>query len=164
MGRPVTVDSLYYPEYVIYVERSGNSVNPSNVFLHRWDKAANGWDPVRRSLSSIGGQAWLAANTGVVQLVVSYTAIGTSADDFVGSVALTVFSSGAGASEGIRDSVPSQGATIDSPAFVSDMLMPLYPFDTPLSNPIVFYELPSLRWRMPYYDSVDGYEVQVGAR
>jgi hypothetical protein len=41
------------------------------------------------------------------------------------------------------------------------MLMPLYPFDTPPSNPRVYYELPAMRWRMPYYDSVDGYIVEV---
>jgi hypothetical protein len=57
--------------------------------------------------------------------------------------------------------VPVQGAMVDHPAFVSDMLMPLYPFDTPLTDPIIFYDMPAARWRMPYFDSVDGYQVQV---
>ena len=41
------------------------------------------------------------------------------------------------------------------------MLMPLYPFDTPLSNPTIFYDMPAVRWRTPTFDSVDGYQVQV---
>ena len=40
------------------------------------------------------------------------------------------------------------------------MLLPLYPFDTPLSNPVVHYDMPPLRWRMPAYGT-DGYQVQV---
>jgi hypothetical protein len=46
-------------------------------------------------------------------------------------------------------------------AWVSDMLTPLFPFDTPFSNPVVYDELPALRWRMPYFDSIDGYQVEV---
>jgi hypothetical protein len=41
------------------------------------------------------------------------------------------------------------------------MLQPLYPFDTPLSNPMAQYDMPPLRWRMPVFDSVDGYQVQL---
>jgi hypothetical protein len=42
------------------------------------------------------------------------------------------------------------------------MLMPLYPFDTPLDdNPYTLNDMPAARWRMPYHDSVDGYQVQV---
>ena len=51
--------------------------------------------------------------------------------------------------------------TIDNPVFVSDMLQPLYPFDTPLFNPTVYYDMPPLRWRTPVFDSVDGYSVQL---
>ncbi len=47
------------------------------------------------------------------------------------------------AGDGIHDSMPVQGATLDHPALVSDMLMPLYPFDTPFSDPIIFYDMPA---------------------
>ena len=61
----------------------------------------------------------------------------------------------------MHDSVPEQNGIIDNPAFVSDMLSPLYPFDTPLFNPFVFQDVPPMRWRMPYFDSVDGYQVEL---
>jgi len=105
--------------------------------------------------------AWLDAATNAIQVLVPYTAIGSRIRKTVGSLALTVFSTGSDPADGIHGSVPVQGATVDHPAFVSDMLMPLYPFDTPLTDPIIFYDMPAARWRMPYFDSVDGYQVQV---
>ena len=159
LGKPVAVDPLYLPEYVLYVHRgSGGVVSPADSLFYRWNGA--GWDPPQ-ALASIGGDIWLDAATNAVQVLVPYTAIGSEDPKAAGSLALTVFSTDTGTADGIRDSVPVQGATVDHPAFVSDMLMPLYPFDTPLTDPIIFYDMPAARWRMPYFDSVDGYQVQV---
>jgi hypothetical protein len=159
LGKPVAVDPLYLPEYVLYVNRgSGGVVTPDNSFFYRWNGAD--WDPPQ-ALASIGGDIWLDAATNAIQVLVPYTAIGSEDPKAAGSLALTVFSTDTGTDDGIRDSVPVQGATVDHPAFVSDMLMPLYPFDTPLTDPIIFYDMPAARWRMPYFDSVDGYQVQV---
>ena len=97
-----------------------------------------------------------------MQLLVPYTALGTEDPSSAGSLALTVFTTSGSSGDGIRQSVPPQpGSLLNRPAFVSDMLMPLYPFDTPLSNPIIYYDMPAMRWRMPMFDSVDGYQVQV---
>ncbi len=75
----------------------------------------------------------------------------------MGSLALTVYSVDANV---IRDTLPVQGVAQANPVFVSNMLNPIYPFDTPFSNPIVYTDMPSLHWRMPPY-STDGYQVQV---
>jgi len=159
LGKPVSVDPLYLPEYAIYLSReAGNILNPANAFYYHWNGTA--WDPAQ-ALDAIGGDAWLDPATNAVQVLVPYTAIGSEDTQFSGSLALTVFSTANEAADGMRGSVPVQGATLNHPALISDMLMPLYPFDTPLSDPIIFYDMPAARWRMPYFDSVDGYQVQV---
>jgi hypothetical protein len=156
-GRPLSINALYLPDYLIYVDRAGDTVTPANVRLHTW--TGSSWTPPQQ-LSSIGGAAWFAPDTSAVQLLIPYTAIGAGAEDFSGSLALTVFSLDQDGAT-IRDTIPEQGAILDAPAFVSDMLLPLYPFDTPLTNPMVHYDLPPMRWRTPYQNSVDGYQVQV---
>lgn len=159
LGKPITVEPLLRPEYVIYVNRTGNTVTAGTTSYFRWN--GNSWDPVR-TLAAIGGRAWFDANTSGIELLIPYTSLGAGVDTFVGSLGLTVFSTAPEAADGIRDVVPPQtGSQIDNPAFVTDMLMPLYPFDTALTNPIVLYEMPNMRWRLPYFDSVDGYQVQV---
>lgn len=158
LGRPITTTSLFRPEFVLYITRTGDSVTPQATQFFAWE--GDGWGPAQ-SLAGLGGDGWYASDPSSVQVLIPYTAIGVSADDFVGSVALAAFSTDQQASTGIIDSVPVQGKGVDNPAFVSDMLMPLYPFDTDLSNPIVYEDMPAFHWRMPYFDSVDGYQVQV---
>jgi hypothetical protein len=161
-GHPITVDPFYRPEYALYVDADQpGGVSPQFIRLHKWNGA--GWN-FYQTLESIGGDAWYDAATSAVQLVVPYTAIGAGDEDFSGSLAMTVFSTEG--EHGVLDSVPATYATgdnpvLDNPVFVSDMLLPLHPFDTPFSNPIVYYELPTLRWRMPYFDSVDGYQLEI---
>lgn len=158
LGKPIVSASLLRPEYALYITRSANSVTAQTTQFFAWD--GDFWGPAQ-SLAALGGDGWYALDPSSVQVLIPYTAIGVSADDFVGSIALTVFSTDGQSTTGMLDSVPAQSAILDNPAFVSDMLMPLYPFDTPLSNPIVHNELPAFRWRMPYFDSVDGYQVEV---
>jgi len=158
LGKAITAANLYRPEYVLYIARTGNSVTPQTTQLFHWD--GDSWDPAQ-SLYDMGGDAWYAEDPSSVQVLINYSAIGVTANDFVGSIALTVFSTDGQSNTGMLDSVPAQGSTIDNPAFVSDMLMPLYPFDTPLSNPIVHNDMPVFHWRTPYFDSVDGYQVEV---
>src|SRR5690606_33293395 len=111
-------------------------------------------------LFEIGGKVWYDPATAAVQVLVPYTTLVNEWNAFVGSLAVTVFSLDAGGS--VQDTIPAQqGGTFDNPAFVSDMPMPLYPFDTPLDNPFVFREMPALRWRMPTFDSIDGYQVEI---
>lgn len=59
------------------------------------------------------------------------------------------------------DSVPIQGSSISDPAILSDLIFPLYLFDTVSSNPIVHLDTPILRWRMPEFDSIDGYQLEI---
>ncbi len=155
LGKPISTDGLFRPEYVIYVHRAGNTVASSDVSYFQWNGSS--WDPVQ-SLASLGGVAWYEDATHGIQILVPYTSI--DPDDSSGSMALAVFSTDV-AGGGLVDSVPPQGGLIDNPAFVSDMLAPLYPFDTPLSNPRVLYDMPPLRWRTPIFDSIDGYQVEV---
>ncbi|MBW7882989.1 MAG: hypothetical protein H3C34_10185 [Caldilineaceae bacterium] len=165
LGEQISVNSYHRPEFVLYVTRNGSTVDPTTVTFHRWENAS--WQP-QQTLAFISGDAWFAQDSNAVQLLVPYTAFGSADDDFSGSLAVAVFSTDTtSTTDGMRDSIPQQGTIygnltqIDKPAFTSDMLMPLYPFDTPLSNPIIFYDMPPLRWRMPTYDSVDGYQIQV---
>lgn len=158
-SKPITVANLYLPEYMIVVERTSNTITPANATIYRW--SGSSWAP-GQTLAALGGDAWYASEDQAIQLLVPYTSIGTSAENFSGSLAVALISSSANNSDGIFDSIPpQQNNMIQSPAFVSDMLMPLYPFDTPLSNPIVYEDMPPLRWRLPYFDSADGYEVEV---
>lgn len=159
LGKAITVDSLYLPEYVMYLTPDQNgALLPTNVTLYSW--VGTGWG-TSRSLASVGGTAWYWDPSKAIQLMIPYGVIGANAENFSGSLALTVFSTKAGDTSGMVDTIPPQANSINRPAFVSNILMPLYPFDTPASNPIVYNDVPPMRWRMPYYDSVDGYEVQV---
>lgn len=162
LGKAITVDSLYLPDYVLYVTPAADgAIAPNNIMVYNWLPQAQSWDG-GRTLTSIGGDAWFSTDGAqAIQLEVPYSALGAAMENFSGSLAVTVFSTAAGDNSGMVDMIPPQGAAITRPAFVSNMLMPLYPFDTPLSNPITHYDLPTMRWRMPYYDSADGYQVQV---
>lgn len=156
-GKAITIpaDSLFKPDHVIYISRVDDSVG-ATAQLVRW--GGSGWlGPV--SLSGVT----FYPDRGVIQLIFPYTAILRDTDRFVGSLAITVVSSAAGAGAAMQSSIPPQSApgVLDSPALVSNMLTPLFPFNTPLSNPTVYYELPVLRWRMPHFNSNDGYQVQV---
>ena len=163
LGKPIHTDSLTRPEYVIYLDRTGNSpdaVTPNQVIIYKWNGAS--WSPLQgQTLTALGGDSWYDAQLKSVQLLIPYTAIGGGDKNFSGSLALTVFSTAAANSEGIYDSIPAQSSDLDRPAFVSDMLTPLYPFDTPLTDPYLHFDVPTMRWRMPYFDSDDGYQVQV---
>ncbi|RIK28403.1 MAG: hypothetical protein DCC55_38720, partial [Chloroflexi bacterium] len=154
---PVQVDSLYLPDYMLRVTLSNGTIGPGGVELYTW--TGSNWSPPQ-TLSSIGGAAWFAPDTNAVQLLVPYTAIGAGVENFSGSLALTVLSTDEAGATAL-DMIPEQGSPLSNPAFVSDMLLPLYPFDTPLTNPIVYDDLPPMRWRTPYQVSVDGYQVQV---
>lgn len=157
LGKPINVDKLYLPEYVIYIDRTANVLN--QITLYKWNGTS--WNPTQgQSLAALGGDAWYDTSNQAIQLLIPYTVLSGS-QNFVGSLALTVFSTSSSASDGIYDTIPAQSGSIDKPAFVSDMLMPLYPFDTPLTDPMAYYDVPPMRWRMPYFDSVDGYQVQV---
>jgi hypothetical protein len=154
LGNAITADPYVRPEYVVNVDLTGG-VGVSALF-YEWNSQEGLWNP-GVTLESFGGAIEFDAALQAVQMFIPYTALGSANADWVGSLALALFSL-----EGsvVRDSVPRQGALLDSPVFVSNMLLPLYPFDTPMSNPIVHYDMPVLRWRMPAYGT-DGYQVQV---
>jgi hypothetical protein len=154
-GKAIAVDPLYLPEFVIYLDRTGDNI--LGAWLYEWQSGS--W--VGYSLGDLGGNAHYDPGSRAIQLVFPYSMITTAAAQFRGAVAATVFSSGPTHSAPVQEVVPAQGAVWNKPMLLSDMLMPLYPFDTPLTNPVVFHELPTLRWRMPNYDSVDGYQLQV---
>ena len=163
-GRPITTDPYHRPEYAIYVMRTGDSVSSVSTSYHRW--SGGSWQPMQ-TLDSIGGQVWLDPDPAAVHVLIPYSALDAASDNSVGSFAVTVFSTDGTAGDGAHDTIPPQGqyygvpALFDNPVFVSNMVTPQYPFDTPLDNPITLYQMPPLRWRMPYYDTVDGYQVQI---
>ncbi|MEZ4673542.1 MAG: SdrD B-like domain-containing protein [Caldilineaceae bacterium] len=158
MGKPITVANLYLPEYLIVIDRNDNTITPAAVAIYAW--GGSSWAP-GQTLANLGGDAWYTSDD-AVQLLVPYTSIGTNAENFSGSIAVALISTTTNNGDGILDSIPPQvNNIIQNPAFVSDMVMPLFPFDTPLNNPIVYEDMPPLRWRMPYFDSVDGYELEL---
>jgi hypothetical protein len=166
IGQGVTSIPLYAPEYALYADWNGSDV--ASVYLYRWMGPAGGCTWVVDELKSKGGWYWYDPATNAIQLLVPVTLLDAADDDFSGSLALTLFSTGAFPGDTVRSSIPRQGSlpgnaanVIDNPLFVSDMLQPLFPFDTPLANPFYFQDMPPLRWRMPLFDSVDGYQVQV---
>lgn len=167
-GYSILIDNRYRPEYVLYIKREGNTVTPDTIEYFSWDVTNSVWLPgsgERTTLRNIGGFAsFVPALNGtlptVIEIVVPYEKLGIADTQSVGSLAVTVLSVDR-ENHIMMDSVPEQTSSIDLPVFVSDMLMLLYPFDTPLSNPIVHYDMPILRWRVPYLDSIDGSQVQI---
>lgn len=159
LGKPIVVDPLFLPDYVLYIHRqSGDILDAARAFFFEWDGETWG---APRTLAAMGGLLWRDPATNVVQALLPYTALGAADADFSGSIAAVVFSTSGDEQDGMRDSVPRQAAALDRPALLSNMLMPLYPFDTPFSNPIVHYDVPPMRWRMPHVDSIDGYQVEI---
>ena len=159
-GHPFSIDPMLQPEYYISVERSSSGVSADRVLFFQWQGSS--WTPVR-TLQDIGGDIWFTDTDQVVQLLVPYTMLGAGSATFSGSIALFVYSTDGQAQTGYQDAIPGQDLIepIRNFAFVTDIVMPLYPFDTPLSNPYVHYDAPALRWRMPFHKSIDGYQVEV---
>jgi hypothetical protein len=149
----IVMDSRYRPEYVVYIDLVEN-VGISALF-YAWGGA--NWLLPGVPLANMGGIVEFDATLQSVQLFIPYTALGSANDSWVGSLAISAYSLDGNA---VRDSVPLQGAIADNPVFVSNMLLPLFPFDTPFLNPTVYDDLPPLRWQMPAYGA-DGYQVQV---
>jgi len=159
LGKPILVDSMYRPEYVVVVERTDNTISTNEVTIYQW--IGNSWLPAT-TLTSLGGDAWYSDAENAIQLMIPHTALGVSTEGYSGSLAVALLSTTTDGAGAIIDSIPPQvGDTIQTPAFISNMLMPLYPFDTPLSNPFTYDDVPPMRWRMPYYGSIDGYRVQI---
>ena len=171
LGFGVTAYPLYAPEYILDVTFDGVSLAAEDDVAYRrwngikWNTKCTWADSL--SIAAIGGDAWYDPATKSIQILVPYTALGGADDDFSGSMAVTLFSTSP-AGDGIHSSIPRQlvmpgstSNTLDNPVFVSDMLQPLYPFDTPLFNPSIHYDMPPLRWRTPEFDSVDGYSIQL---
>lgn len=169
-GRNLAINGLYAPEYAIDIGWNGSI---TGVKYYRWNGVQ--WNPACEwapplDMGSIGGNFWYDDIRHVIQILVPYTALAGADDAFSGSLAFALISTSTAPGDGIHSSIPPQGVlpgstrdTIDNPVFVSDMLQPLYPFDMPLSNPQVYYDMPPLRWRMPVFDSVDGYQVEVAS-
>lgn len=162
-GQPITIESNLRPEYAIHTVRQGDAILSASFYA--WSSGV--WQPAQ-PLLTIGGMASVEL-TGpkAVHLRIPYAAFNAASDNFSGSLSLAVISVNTTLPGRIADSIPQQGALygasglVDNMTTVSDMVTPLYPFDTPLSNPFQFQDMPPLRWRMPHYDSVDGYRVQV---
>ncbi len=158
-SKPVETSSVNRPEYVILIMRDSQTLSAADARIATW--TGTSWSV--RELANIGGHLWFSTDASSVELFVPLSAIG-GGSKATGSLAVTVFSTKFDQSTGMLDAVPQQADKIDRPAYVTDMLMPLYPFNTPLAdpkNPIIFTELPTVRWRQPYYDSVDGYYVEI---
>ena len=168
IGQNVVGMPLYAPEYVLYVDWNGSAISAVNYYV--WNGVSGyscQWAPPDE-LKTRGGWYWYDPATQAIELLIPYTALGGADDDFSGSLAVTVFSTSAVPGDVIHSSIPQQGTLpgspanyIDNPVFLSDMLQPLYPFDMPLSNPYVHQDMPPLRWRMPIFDSVDGYQLEL---
>ena len=149
----ISPEAYNRPEYVIYVDLVSGAATAQ---FFTWNTLTGAWNPPETLTTKGGSIAYFPAPQSI-QMFIPYTALDSANEDWVGSLALAVYALDGNS---IRDSVPKQGATLNNPVFVSNMLMPLYPFDTPFSNPIVYSDMPPLRWRMPAY-GVDGYLVQV---
>ena len=149
----IRIDPLYRPEYVVYVNKvEGGQVSAT---YYRW--TGSSWEP-GKPFPTIAGEVYYYSQQSI-QLFIPYTALLSADSQWVGSLALTVHSLDAAANL-VYDTLPEQQGDLANPALVSNMLLPVYPFDTPLSNPSVHEDMPPLRWRMPTY-GVDGYQVQV---
>lgn len=142
---------LYRPDFALYVHRlTGGQPLPE---LYRWSGeqwTANIWpDEARADLSG-----------GVLQIRIPITALGTGDEAWVGSLAMEVFTLSPDL-ESVRDTIPEDATPLSRFAFTSDLLNPIYPFDTPGTNPIILFDNPLFRWLMPYWDTVDGYRLQI---
>ena len=148
----ISTDARYRPEYVLYIDTQDESRIGK---FYRWQDSS--WAPVQ-TLEQIRGFLSYSETVKSLQVLLPYAALGSVDTSWGGSLALTVFSVDAAGT--VMDAVPDQPGVLSKPVFVSNMLLPLYPFDTPLTNPLIHMDMPPLRWRTPSYDS-DGYQLQV---
>ncbi|MFZ1709977.1 MAG: hypothetical protein WAW20_15435, partial [Anaerolineae bacterium] len=155
LGKAISTDGLYRPEYVLYAQRNGGLANADSTYLYTWN--GSGWGAAQ-SLASIGGAV---ADTGEdIEIRLPYVALGSGDANWIGSLALAAFTSAADSA--IRQALPAAtGNTLTRFAFTSDALNPIYPFDSPGEGLLAQVAMPGLRWLMPAYDSVDGYQVEV---
>lgn len=148
----IVTEARYRPEYVLYIDAQGAGAIGA---LYHWQ--GSGW-ATPQNLSAIGGLLTYTDTTHSFQIMLPYAALGSVDTNWGGSLALTVFS--VNDSGVVMDDLPAQPSALIKPVFVSNMLLPLYPFDTPLSNPFSHLDMPPLRWRTPSY-VCDGYQLQV---
>ena len=93
----IVVEAQYRPEAVLYVDKIGNSTISADFY--RWNGSS--WDPAQ-DLGGMDGEIVFFAASQSVQILLPYTALGSADADWVGSLAMTVFSLEANA---IRDSI-----------------------------------------------------------
>ncbi|HHY55649.1 MAG TPA: PKD domain-containing protein [Chloroflexi bacterium] len=148
----IVTEARYQPEYVLYIDPQGSGAVGA---FYRWQ--GSNW-AAAQNLSAIGGFLTYTDTTRSFQVLLPYAALGSVDTNWGGSLALTLFS--VDDSGIVRDDLPAQSGALAKPVFVSNMLLPLYPFDTPLSNPFSHLDMPPLRWRTPGY-VCDGYQLQV---
>ncbi len=159
LGNPFSATSLHLPEAVLYVERNaGNQVDRARLW--QWNATGKAWNPPQ-TLSVLGGKA-VMVNPGLLEIRIPHAAIpGVGVANWSGSLAMQVLTVPI-AGGAIRDTIPDEPTTpLTHFAFTSDMVNLIYPFDTPLDAPITYRSLPPLRWFMPYWDSVDGYHLEI---
>ena len=160
LGNSIVVAPIHQPEAVIYIDRTADNLIIS-AQIWKWDASLGIWGPAL-SLPDLGGSAAVFPEKGVVEVYFPHNAVpGIGADDWSGSLALQAFTIATSGGGGIRDTMPDETVPLTHFAFTSDLLNPIYPFDTPLESPMTYNSLPPIRWLMPYWDSVDGYQVEV---
>ena len=105
LGKPIVFDDLYLPEYVIYLQRTDDTI--PNATFYEW--TGSGWEA--SSLVGLGGTFFYDPLSQSVQVIFPYTTIVLANEDqFSGAIALTVYSTPSTPNSEPIDSVPAPRA------------------------------------------------------
>ncbi len=155
-GRAITFPAKERPDVVLDLHLQPNgTIDPALI----WTYTATGWG-VPQDLYAAGAEITFNPGQQSIQIYLPYTALGGNDPRWDGALgfAVALFDT----TGTVRDVMPGN-STESIPYFVytSDLLNPILPLYLPRDVSFFYPTFPLLRWSMPYWDSVDGYRVEV---
>ncbi len=154
-GRPIAFPAKERPDVAIDLRLNADgTINPAVI----WTYTGDGWG-IPQDIRAIGGRIVFDPDTDALQVYLPYTVLGGGDPDWDGALGFAVVLYDANGT--VRDVMPGTGTDrIPYFAYTSDLLNPVLPFNYPFTT-FAFRDFPLLQWHMPYWGSVDGYEVEV---
>ena len=153
-GRSITFPSTERPDVVVDVQVQSDGTVAA---AYLWQYGPTGWG-IPQDLFAAGAEITYNPGQHSLQMFLPYTALGGNDPQWDGALgfAVALFDT----SGNLRDVMPGENA-VSYFAYTSDLVNPVLPFHQPGNVPFSFSAFPLLRWIMPYWDSVDGYRVEI---
>jgi len=153
-GRPITFPDTERPDIAIDIHIQPNGTVDT---AYLWQYGPTGWG-VPQDLFAAGAEITYNPGQQSLQLYLPYTTLGGNDPLWDGALgfAVALFD----CTGNLSDVMPGD-TSITYFGYTSDRVNPLLPFHQPNTISFSFPAFPMLRWLMPYWDSVDGYRVEI---